>query len=98
MARRALWTRSRSRRCCVMRQAAADACGFVAGLAKEDWLDDRPSQRAVIMSFIINGEAVRRWVDGEAEFARHTGVPWRNGRGLRNRLAQGCVDSNLDGV
>ena len=36
-----------------MEQAATDACGFVEGLAKEDFLEDKRTQQAVIMSLII---------------------------------------------
>ena len=43
-----------------IRQAAADACSFVDGLAKEDFLADRRTQRAVIMSLIVIGEAATK--------------------------------------
>lgn len=43
-----------------MEQAATDACGFVEGLAKEDFLEDKRTQQAVIMSLIIIGEAVTK--------------------------------------
>jgi len=36
-----------------IQQAATDACGFVEGLAKEDFLEDKRTQQAVIMSLII---------------------------------------------
>lgn len=36
-----------------MQQAALDACGFVEGLAKDDFLNDKRTQQAVIMSLII---------------------------------------------
>lgn len=56
-----------------IQQAAADACGFVEGLAKEDFLEDKRTQQAVIMSLIIIGEAVTKVMDRYAEFARRTG-------------------------
>lgn len=40
-----------------MRQAAIDACDFVEGLSKTDFLEDKRTQQAVIMSLIIIGEA-----------------------------------------
>jgi uncharacterized protein with HEPN domain len=43
-----------------IQQAATDACGFVEGLAKEDFLEDKRTQQAVIMSLIIIGEAVTK--------------------------------------
>ncbi|NJM31991.1 MAG: DUF86 domain-containing protein [Limnobacter sp.] len=56
-------------------------------------------QQAVIMSLIIIGEAVTKVMDGYAEFAQaHGQVPWRNMRGMRNRIAHGYFDINLDVV
>jgi len=80
-----------------MQQAASDACSFVEGLAKEDFLEDKRTQQAVIMSLIIIGEAVTKVMDGYADFAlAHRQVPWRNMRGMRNRIAHGYFDINLD--
>lgn len=82
-----------------MQQAATDACGFVEGLAKEDFLGDKRTQQAVIMSLIIIGEAVTKVMDECAEFTQaHAQVPWRNMRGMRNRIAHGYFDINLDVV
>ena len=36
-----------------MQQAATDACGFVEGLTKEVFLEDKRTQQAVFMSLII---------------------------------------------
>lgn len=82
-----------------MEQAASDACGFVEGLTKDDFLADKRTQQAIIMSLIIIGEAVTKVMDGHAEFTRaHSQVPWRNMRGMRNRIAHGYFDINLDVV
>lgn len=82
-----------------MQQATTDACGFVKGLAKEDFLEDKRTQQAVIMNLIIIGEAATKVMDGYAEFVRaHDQVPWRNMRGMRNRIAHGYFDINLDVV
>ena len=80
-------------------QAATDACGFVEGLGKDDFLADKRTQQAVIMSLIIIGEAVTKVMDGYADFTQaHAQVPWRNMRGMRNRIAHGYFDINLDVV
>lgn len=82
-----------------MQQAATDACSFVEGLAKEEFLEDKRTQQAVIMSLIIIGEAATKMMDGYAEFVQaHSEVPWRNMRGMRNRIAHGYFDINLDVV
>jgi uncharacterized protein with HEPN domain len=82
-----------------LRQAATDACSFVSGLSKDDFLADRRTQQAVIMSLIILGEAATKVMDGHAGFAAvHPEVPWRSMRGMRNRIAHGYFDINLDVV
>ena len=80
-----------------IRQAATDACGFVEGLAKEEFLADKRTQQAVIMSLIVIGEAATKVMDGYAGFTgRYPDVPWRSMRGMRNRIAHGYFDINLD--
>lgn len=82
-----------------MQQAALDACSFIEGLDKVEFLEDKRTQQAVIMSLIIIGEAATKIMDGYAEFIQaHTQVPWRNMRGMRNRIAHGYFDINLDVV
>ncbi len=80
-------------------QAAADARSFVEGLNKDDFLADKRTQQAVIMNFIIIGEAATRVMDGYTEFTQaHPEVPWRSMRNMRNRMAHGYFDINLDVV
>lgn len=82
-----------------MRLAAADACAFVDGMSKPDFLADKRTQQAVIMSLIILGEAATKVMDAYPDFARaHPQVPWRSMRGMRNRIAHGYFDINLDVV
>ena len=82
-----------------MQQAAMDACSFIDGLGKADFLDDKRTQQAVIMSLIIIGEASTNVMDDYALFTQaHPEVPWRSMRGMRNRIAHGYFDINLDVV
>lgn len=82
-----------------IQQAAADARSFVEGLTKDDFLADKRTQQAVIMSLIIIGEAATKMMDGHAEFTQtHAEVPWRSMRNMRNRMAHGYFDINLDVV
>ncbi len=82
-----------------MRQAAEDACSFVEGLSKDDFLTDKRTQQAVIMNLIIIGEAASRAMDGFAEFTEaHPEVPWRSMRGMRNRIAHGYFELDLNVV
>lgn len=51
------------------------------------------------MSLIIIGEAATKVMDGYAEFTQaHPEVPWRSMRGMRNRIAHGYFEINLDVV
>ena len=80
-----------------MKQAAIDACSFVEGLEKDDFLSDKRTQQAVIMSLIIIGEAATKIMDSYTQFVElHQEVPWRNIRGMRNRIAHGYFEINLD--
>ncbi len=82
-----------------MQLAATDACSFVDGLTKDEFIADKRTQQAVIMSIIILGEAATKAMDSYASFAQaRSEVPWRSMRGMRNRIAHGYFDINLDVV
>jgi uncharacterized protein with HEPN domain len=66
-------------------------------MSKAEFLADKRSQQAVIMSLIIIGEAVTKVMDRDPAFAaRHAQIPWRNMRGMRNRITHGYFDINLE--
>ena len=80
-------------------QSAADARSYVEGLTKEDFLADKRTQQAVVMNLIIIGEAASKLMDVHAEFTqRYPQVPWRSMRGMRNRIAHGYFDIDLNVV
>jgi len=82
-----------------MRQAAANARSFVEGMSQGDFLADRRTQQAVIMSLVIIGEVATKIMDRYPDFAdQHPTIPWRNIRGMRNRIAHGYFDINLEVV
>lgn len=82
-----------------MQQAAMDARSFVAGSTKDEFLADKRTQQAVIMSLVIVGEFATKVMDRHAGFAEsHPEVPWRSIRGMRNRIAHGYFEINLDVV
>ncbi len=82
-----------------IKQAATDARSFVEGLGKIDFINDKCTQQAVIMNLIIIGEAATKVMDIYPEFAEdHPEIPWRSMRGMRNRIAHGYFDINLDVV
>ncbi|RED04171.1 DUF86 domain-containing protein [Pseudomonas oleovorans] len=82
-----------------MQQAASEALGFIEDLTREDFLEDRRTQQAVVMSLIIIGEAATKIMAVDEAFTQvHPNIPWRNMRGMRNRIAHGYFDINLDVV
>ena len=49
------------------------------------------------MSLLIIGEAAAKIMDAEPSFIRaHPEVPWRNMRGMRNRMAHGYFETNYE--
>ena len=82
-----------------IRVAATDACAFVEGMSKDDFLADKRTQNAVIMSLMVIGEAAKKINDRFPEFVADRGeIPWLNIRGMRNRIAHGYFDINLETV
>lgn len=82
-----------------MRLATADAVGFVEGLNRADFLADKRTQQAVVMSLIVLGEAATKVMDRYPDFANaQAQIPWRSLRGMRNRIAHGYFDIDLDVV
>jgi len=68
-------------------------------MTKDDFLADKRTQQAVIMGLIVIGEAATKVMDGYAEFTQaHPEVPWRSMRNMRNRMAHGYFDINLEVV
>lgn len=79
-----------------LKQAAEDASSFVEGMSKDAFLADRRTQQAVIMSLMTAGEIASRIATRHATFAaNHSQVPWRQMRGMRNRLVHGYFEVDL---
>ncbi len=80
-------------------QAATDACSFIDDMSKADFLSDKRTQSAVVMSLVVIGEAATKVMDRHPDFAgQHPEIPWRSIRGMRNRIAHGYFEINLDVV
>jgi uncharacterized protein with HEPN domain len=79
-----------------MRQAATDACAFVDGLSEAEFLADRRTQQAVVMSLIIVGEAAAKVLSDHPDFAvEHPEVAWTSMRGMRNRMAHAYYEVDI---
>jgi uncharacterized protein with HEPN domain len=82
-----------------MLTAANDARRFIDEMSKEDFLADKRTQQAVVMSLVIIGEAAARIMDKHSQFvADNSEIPWRGMRGMRNRVTHGYFDIDLNVV
>ena len=60
---------------------------------------DKRTQQAVIMSLVIIGEAATKLMDRYSGFTdRHAEIPWRSMRGMRNRVAHGYFEIDVEMV
>lgn len=82
-----------------MLEAARQACGYVEGISKDDFLADKRTQQAVILNIVIIGEAATKLLKDYNDFLdKHPDVPWRSMKGMRNRIAHGYFEIDLDVV
>ncbi len=80
-----------------MLEAIKLARNYAEGLAREDFLADKKTQQAVILNILVIGEAATKLADSYPDFvAQFAGVPWKQMRGMRNRMAHGYFEINLD--
>ncbi len=80
-----------------MIEAAQLAQGYVAELTYADFLNDRRTQQAVVLNLITIGEIATRMCSEYPDFAAaHPDIPWRQMRGMRNRMAHGYFDIDLE--
>ena len=80
-----------------MLEAVRPARAYVAGTEKGDFLVDRKTQQAVIFNVFVIGEAATKLCNEHAEFvAAHSEIPWKQMRGMRNRMAHGYFEIDLD--
>ena len=80
-----------------MLAAAQLATSYVEGMEKDDFLADKRTQQAVILNIVVIGEAATKIVTGHPDFVeQHPDIPWKNMKGMRNRIAHGYFDINLD--
>jgi uncharacterized protein with HEPN domain len=77
-------------------EAATLATGYVKDMTRRTFLDDRKTQQAVIYNIMIIGEAATQLINEYPDFvATHPDIPWREMRGIRNRMAHGYYELDL---
>ena len=82
-----------------MRQAATDAHQMIDDVSKEQFLANVVLQRAVGMSLLMASEIASQLMKVHPEFpVEHPEFPWAAMRGMRDRIAHGYFDIDLDKV
>ena len=82
-----------------MLEAVGQACSYVEGMPKPDFLEDKRTQQAVVLNLIVIDEVATKILKDHEDFAnQHANVPWNSMKGMRNRIAHGYYDINLDTV
>jgi uncharacterized protein with HEPN domain len=82
-----------------MLEATEQAMIYVEGMPKGDFLEDKRTQQAVVLNVIVIGEVATKILQDHPDFAsKQSQVPWSSMKGMRNRIAHGYYDINLDTV
>jgi uncharacterized protein with HEPN domain len=69
----------------------------VAGLDKAAFAGDKRTQQAVVYNLLVLGEVANHLAQAFPEFvAAHPAIPWTAMRGMRNRMAHGYFQVDLD--
>ena len=77
-------------------EAARLASDYVLGMTRETFLEDRKTQQAVIYNIFIIGEAATQIINEHPDFVEaNPSIPWREMRGIRNRMAHGYFELNM---
>lgn len=80
-----------------MLTAAREVLEFVEGSDRDGFMADRRTQQAVVMNLLIIGETAAKIIEADPAFTRaHPEVPWRNMRGMRNRMIHGYFETNFE--
>ena len=82
-----------------IKDAACQARIFVEGMEREDFVADVRTHQACSLNLIIIGEAAKRILDRHPDMAEHyPHIAWRQMAGMRNRIAHGYDEIDLDTV
>lgn len=73
------------------------ARSYVDSVSRQDFLADRKTQQAVILNIVVIGEAATQLASEFPAFVDQTPeLPWKQMRGMRNRMAHGYFEINMD--
>lgn len=79
-----------------MRLAAMQACSYVEGMTRDDFLADSRTQQAVAMNMLIIGEIASKLIERYPDrLARYPQIQWASMKGMRNRIAHGYFEIDM---
>ena len=82
-----------------MYEAASRAASYVEGMSKADFLQDTRTQEAIAMNLINIGEGASRILRLHSDVAAsYPQILWQEMIGMRNRIAHGYNDIDMDVV
>ena len=82
-----------------MLESTRTALSYVEGYGRADFLADKRTQQATVLNLLVIGELASKISSDDAAFAaQHALVPWRSMVGMRNRIAHGYFEIDLDVV
>ncbi len=80
-----------------MLEAARQAVEYAQDQTIESFVKDKRTQQAVVLNLILIGEQVTRLMNVHADFVdSHPQIPWRNMKGMRNRIAHNYFEVDLE--
>lgn len=80
-----------------MLSAANDALAYVEGMDKDDFVADKRTQQAVVLNLLLIGEiSAKLLIENPALIAARPDIPWRGMKGMRNRIAHGYFEIDLN--
>lgn len=81
----------------LMHKAAIQASSYCAGLSLAEFLADSKTQDAVVMKLLVIGELAAQMLAEHADFVgAHGEIPWQQMKGMRNRMAHGYFELNME--
>ncbi|PYE46379.1 uncharacterized protein with HEPN domain [Rhizobium sp. PP-F2F-G20b] len=79
-----------------MQEAGLQALEYCVGIDHTDFLADKKTHQAVLFNLMIVGESSARILKSDPSFtSRFPEIPWRNMKGMRNRIAHAHATLNL---
>jgi uncharacterized protein with HEPN domain len=82
-----------------MLESVRTALSYVEGYSRADFLADKRTQQATVLNLLVIGELASKILSDDAAFTvQHAQVPWRSMVGMRNRIAHGYFEIDLDVV